>query len=186
MKYSIRCGQWALKSRSLLGFFSDRIVKSAFNVSIGTFRENIFSNLLKRFRTWSESFGEKNWKSYFFFVFFGICREFFWPFAEFSSGVCENCLLLVHVTTLNKKFFWRKNLYSIIFAQRANSSGVLLERFRRDSEKCFIGVQKNILGGKVCEKSISSFTVFRTCAKTVGPSDKFLWQVWVWKFFTCP
>ena len=76
----------------------------------------------------------------------------------------------------------KKSLF-IIFAQRANSSGVLLELFRRGSEKCFIDVLKNILGRKVCGKIISSSTVFRLCAKTVGPSEKFLRQGLVWNSF---
>ena len=118
---------------------------------------------------------EKKWKSQLFRLFWYLNGNF-WPFVELFSGVCENLLLRVHWISLNKMFFCTKNLYFIIFAQRADSSGVLLEIFRRGSEKSFIGVQKNILGGKVCGKSISSFTVFRSCAKTVGPSDKFFRQ----------
>ena len=80
--------------------------------------------------------------------------------------------------------FLTKNLCFIIFAQRANSSGVLLELFRLCSEKCIIGADKNVfLGAEVCGKSISSLTVFRPCAKTVGPSDKVLRQGCVWISF---
>ena len=110
-----------------------------------------------------------------FFRLFWYLNWNLWLFVEFSSGVCENWLLRVHGNNLNKKLF-RTKIYFIVFAQRANISGVLLEFFRRASEKCFIGVQKNILGGKICGKSISSFTVFRSCAKTVGPSDNILRQ----------
>ena len=206
----------SVKKSVFARIFSDRFVKSAFNVSIGTIRAKYFLEFIKTFsnmerkfqlfviffsgcvktttyiRRWTvrwkrtirktyygliifgqkaknfwpsgncfsielsklraniyvEKFEGKNEKVN-FFVFFGIWTESFWPFVDFSSGICENCLLLVHGISLNKLFFWTKNLYFIKFAQRANSSGVFLELFRRGSEKCFIGVHKNVfLGGE--------------------------------------
>ena len=235
----------SVKKSVFAGNFSERIVKSAFNVSIGTLRWKhllefikTFSNMERKFWlfvvfsaglskqqstypdeqfdekqlferrivVWSFSDNErknsgrlaiwfrlscrncaldlrrkkrgKKWKSQLFRLFLVFERKFFGLLSNSLLGFVKIAFYL-SMGLFWIKFLWTKNLYFIMFAQRANSSGVLLELFRRGSEKCFIGVQKNILGGKVNGKSIGSLTVFRLCAKTVGPSDKVLSQGWV-------
>ena len=118
----------------------------------------------------------KKWKSQLFRLFLVFERKFFGRLL-FSHLVFVKLAFYVSMGLFRiKSFFEQKIFFFIIFAQRANGSCVLLELFRQGSENCFIRVQKNVLGGRVCGKSISSLTVFRHCAKTVGPSDKFLRQ----------
>ena len=135
------------KKRILFWSFSDNERKSSGRLAI-SFRlscQNCTPDL--RRKSWVIK-----WKSQLFSSFLVIERKCVGLLSNTLLGFVKIAFYLSMGFFSKKKFFGTKNLYFIIFAQRANSSGVLLDFFRRGTEKCFIGVQKNILEGKNLRK----------------------------------
>ena len=119
--------------------FSDRIVKSAFNVSIGTFRGKYFLEFTERFSDMNESFG---------------CLSLF------SAGLSKQQSTYPEEQFDEKQLFEKRIMFLSFSDSERKISGRLAISFRLSCQNCALDPRRKIWGRKWKNWLLSSFLVF--------------------------